>query len=248
MKRVLIVKTGSTAASVRVAHGDYDRWFVRSLAPSGARFVVVAPHAGEPLPSTAREHDGVIVTGSQRSVTEHADWMRRTGAWLLDAAEQGVPVLGVCFGHQLLASALGASVRRSPRGRELGTVTCSLTEAGRSDPLFAGVPATFDVQATHEDEVVDPPPALELLAGNAHSAVQAFRAGRTIRAVQFHPEIDPAVMGAMVDARLAGIEAEAVARGVDPRARTRELRAGIRPTPAGRRILENFVAGLDGGR
>ena len=241
MKRVLILKTGSATGSVRVAHGDYDRWFVRSLSPSRARFAVVTPCANERLPR-AREHDAVIVTGSPHSVTEGAEWMRRTGAWLLEADEQGVPVLGVCFGHQLLAVALGATVRRSPQGREIGTVTCGLTDAGRADPLFAGLPPTFEVQATHEDEVVAPPPALELLAGNAHSTVQAFRAGRAIRAVQFHPEIDPAVMSAMLEARRAGLEAEAAARGADPGERMRALVTAIRPTPAGRRILENFLS------
>jgi GMP synthase (glutamine-hydrolysing) len=150
-------------------------------------------------------------------------------------------VLGVCFGHQLLASVLGATVRRNPLGREIGTVRCALSAAGRQDPLFDGVPDRFEVQATHEDSVFDPPGALELLAGNAHSAVQAFRAGRNLRGVQFHPEIDPAVMRALVEARAATLAGEAGARGADPAERVRALLAGIRPTPAGARILRNFV-------
>ncbi len=240
MRRILVVKTGTAAASVRVALGDYDRWFARSL--PGSAFTVVEPHLGAVLPGRVRDHDAVIVTGSPRSVTERAEWMRRTGAWLLEVAERGVPVLGVCFGHQLLASMFGATVRRSPRGREIGTIPCALTDAGRSDPLFEGVPARFEIQATHEDEVVDAPSELERLAGSDHTPMQAFRVGRSIRAVQFHPEVDAAVMRAMIEARRPALEAEARARGDDPRAHLRALVSGVRPTRAGRRILENFVA------
>ncbi len=241
MRRVLVVKAGATAASVRVAFGDYDRWFARAFPPGAARCTVVEAHVGAALPQDARGHDAVIVTGSPRSVIERAPWMARTGEWLLEIAARGVPVLGVCFGHQLLASALGAKVRRSPLGREIGTVACTRTAAGRDDPLLDGVPDRFEVQATHEDAVFDAPPALEVLAGNAHSAVQAFRAGRNVRGVQFHPEIDAAVMRALVEARAASLSAEEAIRGGDPARRVGAVLAGIRPTPAGGRILRNFL-------
>ena len=239
---LLLVKCGTTSPEVRLAHGDYDRWFLRALAPTGVRVRVVEAHAGAPLPARAAGADGVIATGSPRSVTERAPWMERTGAWLREVAEAGTEVLGVCFGHQLLAEAHGGRVGRSPRGRELGTVRCSLTAAGRDDALFAGLPETFDVQATHEDEVSALPPAAELLATNAASPVQAFRIGARVRAVQFHPELEPAALGALAAARAALLEAEACARGEDGAARVRSVLAGLRPTPWGGRILANFVA------
>ncbi|HSD18441.1 MAG TPA: glutamine amidotransferase [Anaeromyxobacter sp.] len=242
MQRVLVVKTGSVSPSVRVALGDYDRWFVRTLAPSQARLQVVEPHLGQALPGRVRDWDAVLVTGSPHSVTESTEWIRRTGGWLRESAEQRVPVLGVCFGHQLLAWAYGATIRRSLRGREIGTITCALSDAGRADPLFEGVGATFDVQSTHEDEVVDAPAELELLAASGHTANQAFRVGRWARAVQFHPEIDTAAMRAIVETRIPALEAEARALGLDPTDRVRALLAGIRPAPAGPRILENFLS------
>ncbi len=240
---LLLVKCGTTTPEVRVAHGDYDRWFLRALAPAGVALAVVEVHAGAPLPRALRGVAGIVTTGSPRSVTERAPWMARTGAWLREQAERGVPVLGVCFGHQLLAEAYGGAVARSPRGRELGTVRCALTLAGRADPLFAGLPAELDVQATHEDEVRALPPGATLLASNGWSRVQAFAVGPTVRAVQFHPELDAAAMAAIVAARTPALEAEARARGEDPPATA----AGIRPAPWGGRILRNFVASLPDG-
>jgi GMP synthase (glutamine-hydrolysing) len=242
VKRLLVLKAGTTAPSVRITVGDYDRWFARALAPFDVRLEVVATSLGEPPPARARDFDAVLVTGSPQSVTEEAPWMRRTAGWLREAAEQRVPVLGVCFGHQLLGAAYGAVVRRSRAGREIGTVSCRLTAAGRADPLFEGVPVTFEVQATHEDVVEDAPPEVEILAANGAAANQAFRVGDHVRAVQFHPELDPASLRALVLARRPALEAEARARGEEPGERVRALLAGLRATPAGPRVLANFLA------
>ena len=226
---LLLVKCGSTHAAVRLALGDYDRWFLRALAPAGVGVRVIEAHAGAPLPARAGGADAVIVTGSPRSVTERAPWMTRAGEWLREQAEGGIPVLGICFGHQLLAEAYGGAVARNPLGREIGTVRCALTPAGQGDPLFDGVPAGFEAQATHEDEVRALPPGAELLATNGWSRVQAFRIGRSVRAVQFHPEMDAAAMAAVVRARGA-------ADG-----RLGDGLAGIRATPRAERILLNFA-------
>jgi GMP synthase (glutamine-hydrolysing) len=242
MKNVLVLKSGSTSAPVRVAFGDYDRWFAAALSRCGCKVRVVDAHLGERLPARARAFDGVIITGSPHSVLDGAPWMRRVADHARAAAAQSVPVLGVCFGHQLLAHAFGGEVRRNPAGREIGTVTCALTPAGGADPLFAGIPRVFAVQTTHEDVVHVAPPGAELLATNSFSANQAFRIGLHVRAVQFHPEVAPDAMAAMIAARSASLAAEAAARGERAGERIRLLLAGIRPTPSGDRLLRNFVS------
>ena len=165
MKRVLLLEAGEVLPPLLTTHGDYHRWFQRALA-GRCELVVLPVYRDVPLPSW-RGYDAVMMTGSPLSVTEPAPWMIRAGDYLLEAAE-GVPVLGVCFGHQLIGHALGTPVVKSPLGREIGTVEVDLTPAGRADPLFAGAPERLSVQTTHEDVLQALPPGATLLAGNAH--------------------------------------------------------------------------------
>lgn len=237
---VLVVALGDPGPKTRAALGGFDRWFREGL--GDAAEVRVARRAG--ARAAAREVDGVVVTGSYASVTERAPWMRELGEALLEAAER-VPVLGVCFGHQLLAAALGAAVERNPRGPEVGTREVSLTDAGRADPLLAGLPDPLPVQQFHEDHVPAPPPGAVLLATGVHAPVQAFAHGPRLRAVQFHPEFTAPRVRAMADE-----ERTWVARGGP--GLYDDVLAGLRETPAANGLLsrwvERFVAGRDRAR
>jgi GMP synthase (glutamine-hydrolysing) len=241
MKNVLLLKAGDAAHSVKLSVGDYEHWFVESLSPGGCQFDILHVHRGARLPDSAAGYDAVMMTGSPASVTQFEPWMERAADFMLGAAAGGVPVLGVCFGHQLLAHAHGARVVRNTHGREIGTVEVSLSEAGREDPLFHGLPERFCVQATHEDIVEQPPEDATVLAGNANTCVQALAFGPLIRGVQFHPEVHPAAMRALILARSEKLEDEATRRGHAPGERVPRLLAGIAPSPAGQRILRNFV-------
>jgi GMP synthase (glutamine-hydrolysing) len=241
MKNVLLLKAGEAAASVRLSVGDYDRWFLQTLGLSGYRFDIVPAHQGVKLPEHVSSYDAVMMTGSPASVTRLEPWMERSAALMVDAAERGIPVLGVCFGHQLLAHAYGGRVVRNPLGREIGTVEVELTELGQADPLFRGLPRRVAVQATHEDLVPEPPEGTVVLAGNANTAIQALAFRPCSRGVQFHPEVQPDAMRALIQARAERLEEDAVARGQPPGERVPRLLAGIAPTPHGRQILVNFL-------
>lgn len=223
MKRVLLLKPGVTSS--KAVLGDYESWFGEATAGL-ATMHPIELHAGERAPSLDG-FDAVIMTGSPLSVTEPAPWVVEAADVLVTAK---VPVLGVCFGHQLLAWRLGAEVRRNPLGLELGTVTVSLTEQGRVDPLFDGLPANPEVQATHFDEAVSVPSGATLLATNASCPVQAFRHGSRW-GVQFHPEMNAASIRFAI-----GNE-----KTIDD-SRRRQLDAGAKDTPWGARILRNFVS------
>ncbi len=213
--RLVVVQTGTTQL-----HGDYPRWFERAL---GMELAVVRAHAGEALsPALDRLHPrGIIVSGSPLSVTEEAPWMLQLGEDLLRVGARGTPVLGVCFGHQLLARAAGGAVAQNPRGREIGTVRVQLTEAGRKDPLFAPWAKGHDVevQATHVDAVDPLPPGATVLASNENTAAQAFRLSETVAGVQFHPEIWAEAMRDLIASRHDKLAAE----GMDAAALSNEV-------------------------
>src|SRR6266436_8894769 len=218
---LVVVQTGTTQL-----HGDYPRWFERAL---GMELAVVRAHAGEALsPALDRLHPrGIIVSGSPLSVTEEAPWMLQLGEDLLRVGARGTPVLGVCFGHQLLARAAGGAVAQNPRGREIGTVRVQLTEAGRKDVLFASWAdrPEIEVQATHLDAVDPLPPGAQVLASNENTAAQAYRLSETVAGVQFHPELWAEAMRDLILSRrdnlaAEGRDAEALARQV------REVDAG----------------------
>jgi GMP synthase (glutamine-hydrolysing) len=211
-------------------HGDFVRWFEDTVGP-GLR-ISVADAVQGPLPEASAQ-DGVIVTGSFDSVTRHSPWMEALGRWLVEAG-QTVPVLGVCFGHQLLGHALGGRVERNPLGQEVGTREIELTEAGRGDPLFRGLPARFLAQEAHEDQVAPAPPGAVLLAQNAHSPVQAFAHGRFIRGVQFHPEFSAERCRDLC--REEARQLDAARPGL-----AQEAEASIRETPEASQVLRNWV-------
>ncbi len=221
MKKVLLLKPGVTSS--RAVLGDYETWFARRCGEVTLRPVEV--HAGE-VPPSIEGFDGVIMTGSPLSVTAPTDWMKRAADFMSEAGEQGRPVLGVCFGHQLLAWQHGARIAKNPRGRELGTVSVQLTEQGRRSPLFLDFPEQFEVQATHDDVVVEGG-ELELLAFNQTCGVQAFSRGERTFGVQFHPEMDATSIRYVIDAP-------------ETKPEDRE-RAVARETPWGERLLRRFI-------
>ena len=197
---IIIIKTGSTYPQISAHYGDFDTWISHGLGQSSSLMVVDAPR-GDALP-TASEIAGVVVTGSHAMVTEQAPWMRKLTRWLyaLVHEHRQVPVLGLCFGHQLLAQALGGEVADNPLGMEVGTVALRLTQAGRQDALLSAISGHPWAQVVHRQSVLTPPPGATVLASNVHDACQAFRYGERIWGVQFHPEFSADVMRAYLQA------------------------------------------------
>lgn len=212
--RILILKAGAADPALSRALGDHEDWF-RSLFDDGLeRCDVVSAFLGETLPRPV-DYGGVLITGASASVRDEAPWMSGLARWALAAADAGVPVLGVCFGHQLLGEALGGRVGRNPAGGEHGTIRVALTEAGRADPLFEGIVEPLAVQSTHNDALVSEPTdwGAVCLAGNRHTTWQAFAAGPNVRGVQFHPEMSAEVLRQiLVDDGLGG-EVQATSDG-----------------------------------
>ncbi len=236
-KPVLLIKTGGTIPETRVEFGDFEEWFARGLGVPGLEPANV--FEGVSPPDDPAAYSGVIVTGSASMVSHRADWSERTAEWLASAVHAGMPVLGVCFGHQLLAHALGGLVGPNPRGRQIGTQVIEITPAAASDPLMCRMPASVTVQTTHVESVHELPTGAVRLATSPRDPNHAFRFGQRAWGVQFHPEFGADVMRGYIRARAQIIREE----GFDPES----LAAGVVETPVAHSLLGRFAALVAGG-
>ncbi|OUM02870.1 glutamine amidotransferase [Variovorax sp. JS1663] len=227
-----IIKAGETFNALRETRGDFEHWVSEGLGPIGLPIVVLDPRRGDTLPPP-QQISGAIVTGSHAMVSHREAWSEATGAWLAQLVAHGTPLLGICFGHQLLAHALGGEAGDHPGGPEIGTVGVELTAEAVDDPLLKALPAHFQAQVVHWQSALRLPPGAVRLAGNAFEPHQAFRVGPRAWGLQFHPEFDDEVMRDYID-RTAG---ELRTRGLDPAA----LRGRVAATTAAASLLRRFA-------
>lgn len=233
MARVLVLQTGTTLPQIAARHGDFAAWFLRMAGLERHDAEIVRADRGEALPTPGR-HAAVLVTGSASMVTERAEWSERSAEWLAAVVRRAAaPVLGVCYGHQLIAHGLGGRVDWNPRGRQIGTKSLQATAAAASDPLFGTLQPRFRAQTTHQQSVVEAPAGAQVLAASALDPHQALRFGERAWGLQFHPEFSAGVMAGYIRGRSERLRAE----GLDPAALLRECG----PAPETRRLLRRFV-------
>lgn len=155
--------------------------------------IIVDVFSGSPLPGFDGI-SGVVISGSHAMITEHQDWSERTVEWLLGAVERQIPILGICYGHQLIAYALGGEVGDNPNGCEFGTVEVNLNENARGDKLFGGFSTPMRVHVSHTQSVLRLPDNAKLLASSDVDINQAFVVGNSAWGIQFHPEFDAEIV------------------------------------------------------
>jgi len=163
------------------------------------------------------DFDGVMLTGSPLSVCDQSPTVRHQIDFTRAVFACGMPVWGSCYGLQLATVALGGVVRRNPNGREIGVARAiQMTDVGVAHPMLCGRPSVFDALCSHEDEVETLPPGATVLARNDVSPVQAVAvpapAGGEFFGTQYHPELDLAVVAAILTLRASGLVAEGFAQ------------------------------------
>ena len=232
MAKLLLLQVGNTFAELAASRGDYDAWFLASLGLDRESAWVARPHQGDPLPDR-HDFSGVVVTGSAAMVTDREPWSEAVAAFLREIVARERPLLGVCYGHQLLAFALGGQVGDNPAGRMAGTVEVRLEPSAADDPLFGGLPSSLVVHVSHRQRVMQLPSSATLLGQSPHDPCHVYRVGERAWGVQFHPEFDDYVARAYVEQRWDVF----VREGRDPES----MLQSVRPSDHGQQLLRRFA-------
>lgn len=234
-KRVLIIKTGSSVSAAGDRFGDFDDWFINSIGSDRFDFQTVSVQDGETLPQTLDGLNGVIVTGSPAMVSHRHEWSERAAGWLADAYPTGLPMLGVCYGHQLIAHALGGSVGPNPNGRRMGSLAVDILDD--QDSLLGGFAPRQYFQATHVEAVLEPPPRARVIARGEGDDHHGLYFGESAWGLQFHPEFDLEIMDCYVQSRASVLAGEGIY--------AEKILKSLRPTPCGPKVLKRFADLVD---
>jgi GMP synthase (glutamine-hydrolysing) len=232
MKLLLILKLGSTLPAIAETHGDFEDWFIAGMGIPRDRVHIV--HALEGSLPAPEAYCGILVTGSHSMVTDEEPWALKVQNWLPGVVEARVPLLAVCFGHQLLAKAMGGEVGFSPQGPEFGTVTITTSPEAAEDELFGHLPPKFDAHVAHSQTVLRLPGGAKVLASSELEPHQAFVLHDLAWGIQFHPEFSEEVTRAYILDEKASLRSKEC--DVD------SLLASVRPTPEASQLLAGFAA------
>lgn len=228
----LIIETGTAPEAIRERFLDLADWFYLALDKLASEVEIVRPYLNEPLPAPD-PHRVTIITGSWAMVTDHEPWSERTAEWVRQAVACEAPVLGVCYGHQLMAYALGGEVDYFSDRKEIGCLPVTLVKEAQSDPLLQGLPTQFDAYLTHAQRVTKVPDGAQVLATSERDGHQIIRYSSTAISTQFHPEFTAPLLKAVIDLNYDKL----VAEGQPVEA----LLAGLKNASVSRSILCKFV-------
>ena len=199
----------------------------------GANLTIVHLQNGEAVPDTT-PYDVLLVMGGTMNVYQEDKfpWLADETRAIRAAVKRGKAVLGVCLGGQLLAKALDARVHLGT-ATEIGLIPITLTDAGRSDPLFEGLPSLQAVE--WHDDTFDIPSGAVGLAYSVDCASQAFRFGQRAYGLQFHPEVSPAMLEKWIKEEAGSINRSSFQAAVSIKAAALQAQAD--------RLVDNFIRG-----
>lgn len=196
MIKVGILETGVPPPDLLPRFGRYDAMFARLLGP-GFETRTYDILSGR-YPRDPQEQDAYIVTGSPAGVYEDHDWIPTLKAFLR-AAKGKAKLVGICFGHQIMAEAFGGRVEKSERGWGIGLLHYDVhAHAPWMDPDVE----RFGIPVSHQDQIVDQPPSSRILAGSAFNPFGLLEyMDQPAISFQCHPEFDPAYAKALIETR-----------------------------------------------
>ena len=195
-----LLQCGYIAPDSAAGHGDYPEVFAELLGPEGVDLVTYDVQQ-DPLPTDPGAHDGWLVSGSASSAYEDLPWIPPVEGFLRRLIDDEAPLVAVCFGHQLLAQALGGRVAKAEAGWGVGVHRYELV--GPPPAWMDPPPADggFLMIASHQDQVMELPAAAEVIARTDHCPVAAFTVGPRALAIQPHPEFSADVSRGLIGLR-----------------------------------------------
>lgn len=198
-----ILKTDDVRPNLREQYGEYHDMFIallRAGEPS-LRFTIFDVQRGE-YPASPSDFDALLMTGSKAGVYEDIDWVHRLTEYVGELRHSGTRLVGICFGHQMIAHALGGKVEKSPKGWGVGRHCYTL--AGTAGAY--GEPGSeFCILASHQDQVVEPAEGAVVLASSDFCPIAMTQVGDFALTFQGHPEFCPGYARSLLEIRQACI-------------------------------------------
>jgi len=196
--KLLIISAGPGINQIRGQYGHATDWISNLVTSSNIKIDINNIYLNEDFNEFS--YDGWIITGSSSSVIDNHNWIKLLKNKIIYANKYSIPILGVCFGHQIISSALGGDVIHNSKGWELGSYKLKITEDGLSSKLFNNIEPNDYFYFSHEDIVSKLPIGAVELASNK-MGLQSFSVNNQIFGVQFHPEFTVDIMDQYVKVR-----------------------------------------------
>lgn len=196
-----ILEAGRPPEALAQKHGYYPAMFEAILRPHISADAVFKTYAviDDAFPASVTEQDAWLITGSAFGVYDDAPWIPRLVAFLQDAAKAECTLIGICFGHQILAQALGGVARKYEGGWGVGAHTYTLQSTPEWMPDTT--PDLFDSYVSHQDQVTTLPEGASLLASSVFCQNAMYQIGDRVLAMQSHPEMPSAYVRDLYDFR-----------------------------------------------